>query len=171
MEKGSVVSEAAPVDAAPEPPPDALTTDPEPRLPVMTVVVVPVTVEPAAAARGNGELAVTVTAVDEIVAKGCGVMTTDGVVAALSVVADDELVVIVFAAADGEGAAVAVEPLDSGGDVAAPPLPEVDELEPELEPELETLEVDVDAPDAPAADAVVAAAFEVLPSPLESESA
>jgi hypothetical protein len=171
VEKGSVVSDAAPVDAAPEPPPVELTTEPEPRLLVTTVVVVPVTVELEVPSGGFVAVAaVTVTAVDEIVANGCGVARTDGV-APLAVEPLVTFVVVVeFAAAEGDGAALAVdEPLVSGGDVAAVSEPELDELE--LEPELETPELDVEEPDAPAPDSVAADELVELPSPLESDSA
>jgi hypothetical protein len=52
VEKGSVVSDAAPLEAAPlpvAPMPDELAMEADPRLLVVTVVVVPVTVEAAVA--------------------------------------------------------------------------------------------------------------------------
>jgi hypothetical protein len=146
-------------------------------LPVTTVVVVPVTVELEFSGGRVAVAGVTVTVVDEIVANGWGVASTDVVSVTVPLpfvvlVVVEAVVVAVFAAAEGDGAAVAVdEPLVKGGDVAAPELPELDEPEPELAPELEMAELDVDEPEPPAPDAVVADVLDVLPRPLESDSA
>jgi len=76
VENGSVVSEAAPEEAAPEPVAE-LTIAAEPRLLVVTVVVVPVTAELAGVAAGIGAAAdpdePEVVAKAAFVKDGCGV--------------------------------------------------------------------------------------------------
>jgi hypothetical protein len=87
VENGSVVSLAAPVDAAPSPVALELTTDPDPKLLVTVVVVVPVTTPGrAVGATSGGIVGATdtieiVEAVDAIVATGCGVISACGLVA------------------------------------------------------------------------------------------
>jgi hypothetical protein len=179
-----VVSLAAPVDAAPSPVALELTTDADPKLFVVVVVVVPVTTEPGngVGATSGGIVGVTepieiVEIVDAIVATGCGVISACGLVAPgadCPVDSEDEatvvvlaVVVLAFALDVGSGEATvddvddAVEPALELADVDDDP----DEL-PELEPD-DVMPPDTDAapalPPPPTDDSVEAA----LPPPAE----